>query len=98
MSTKQISRIVVLLAIVISCVVLLVKLIQGTAGIVGSLFNLIEKIKTCSLRNRQPPGVPGGCLFCIVFDFPKLTSSQGPSGVHTLPRPERPSAAGRSSG
>ncbi|MBQ3803674.1 MAG: hypothetical protein II845_08275 [Oscillospiraceae bacterium] len=41
MSTKQISRIVVLLAIVISCVVLLVKLIQGTAGIVGSLFNLI---------------------------------------------------------
>ncbi len=41
MSTKQISRLVVLLAVVISCVVLLVKLIQGTAGIVGSLFNTI---------------------------------------------------------
>ena len=41
MSTKQISRMVVLAAVVISCVVLLVKLIQGTAGIVGSLFNLI---------------------------------------------------------
>ena len=41
MSTKQISRIVVLLAVVVSFVVLLVKLIQGTAGIVGSLFNTI---------------------------------------------------------
>ena len=41
MSTKQISRLVVLLAVVISCVVLLTKLIQGTAGLVGSLFNLI---------------------------------------------------------
>ena len=41
MTTKQISRLVVLVAVVISCVVLLVKLIQGTAGIVGSLFNLI---------------------------------------------------------
>ena len=41
MSTKQISRLVVLLAVVISCVVLLVKLIQGTAGVVGSLFNTI---------------------------------------------------------
>ena len=41
MSTKQISRIVVLVAVVISLVTLLVKLIQGTAGLVGSLFNLI---------------------------------------------------------
>ena len=41
MSTKQISRLVVLLAVVISCVVLLVKLIQGTAGVVGSLFNTV---------------------------------------------------------
>ncbi len=41
MSTKQISRIVVLLVVVVSCVVLLVKLIQGTAGIVGSLFNTV---------------------------------------------------------
>ena len=41
MSTKQVSRLVILLAVVISCVVLLVKLIQGTAGIVGSLFNTI---------------------------------------------------------
>ena len=41
MSTKQLSRLVVLLAVVISCTVLLIKLIQGTAGLVGSLFNLI---------------------------------------------------------
>ena len=41
MTTKQISRLVVLVAVAVSCVVLLVKLIQGTAGIVGSLFNLI---------------------------------------------------------
>ena len=41
MSTKQISRVVVLVAVVISLVTLLVKLIQGTAGLVGSLFNLI---------------------------------------------------------
>ena len=41
MSTKQISRLVILVAVIISCVTLLVKLIQGTAGIVGSLFNLI---------------------------------------------------------
>ena len=41
MSTKQISRLVVLAAVVISLVTLLVKLIQGTAGLVGSLFNVI---------------------------------------------------------
>ena len=41
MSTKQISRLVVLVAVVISRVTLLVKLIQGTAGLVGSLFNLL---------------------------------------------------------
>ena len=41
MSTKQISRLVVLVAVIVSLVVLLVKLIQGTAGIVGSLFNTV---------------------------------------------------------
>ena len=41
MTTKQISRLVVLAAVVISLVVLLIKLIQGVAGIAGSLFNLI---------------------------------------------------------
>ncbi|MER2150114.1 MAG: hypothetical protein ABS901_00810 [Candidatus Limivicinus sp.] len=41
MSTKQISRLVVLAAVIISLVVLLVKLIQGTAGIVGSAFNTV---------------------------------------------------------
>ena len=41
MSTKQISRLVVLTAVIISLVVLLVKLIQGTAGIVGSAFNTV---------------------------------------------------------
>ena len=41
MSTKNISKAVVLAAVVISLVVLLVKLIDGTAGLVGSLFNLI---------------------------------------------------------
>ena len=41
MSTKQISRLVVLTAVIVSLVVLLVKLIQGTAGIVGSLFNTV---------------------------------------------------------
>ena len=39
MTTKQISRMVILTAVIVSLVVLLVKLIQGTAGIVGSLFN-----------------------------------------------------------
>ena len=38
MTTKQISRMVILTAVIVSLVVLLVKLIQGTAGIVGSLF------------------------------------------------------------
>ena len=47
MTTKEISRLVVLAAVVISCVVLLVKLIQGAAGIVGSLFNLILGIVVC---------------------------------------------------
>ena len=41
MSTKQISRLVILVAVVISLVTLLVKLIEGTAGLVGSLFNLM---------------------------------------------------------
>lgn len=41
MSTKQISRLVVLAAVIISLAVLLVKLIQGTAGIVGSAFNTV---------------------------------------------------------
>ena len=41
MTPKQISRLVVLTAVVISCAVLLIKLIGGVAGIVGSLFNLI---------------------------------------------------------
>ena len=41
MTTKQISRIVILLAVIISLVTLLVRLIQGTAGLVGSAFNLI---------------------------------------------------------
>ena len=41
MSTKDISRLVVLTAVVVSLVVLLVKLIQGTAGIVGSAFNTV---------------------------------------------------------
>ena len=41
MSTKAISRLVVLLAVLIFGFMLIVKLIQGTAGIVGSLFNLI---------------------------------------------------------
>ena len=41
MSTKEISRLVVLLAVLIFGFMLIVKLIQGTAGIVGSLFNLI---------------------------------------------------------
>ncbi len=41
MTTKQISRMVILTAVIVSLVVLLVKLIQGTAGIVGSLFNTV---------------------------------------------------------
>ena len=41
MSTKQISRLVVLIAVLVFGFLLIVKLIQGTAGIVGSLFNLI---------------------------------------------------------
>ena len=41
MTTKQISRLVILAVVIISLVVLLVKLIQGTAVIVGSLFNTI---------------------------------------------------------
>ena len=41
MTPKQISHLVVLAAVVISCAVLLIKLIQGVVGIVGSLFNLI---------------------------------------------------------
>ena len=41
MTTKQISRMVILTAAIGSLVVLLVKLIQGTAGIVGSLFNTV---------------------------------------------------------
>lgn len=41
MSTKEISRLVVLLAVLVFGFLLIVKLIQGTAGLVGSLFNLI---------------------------------------------------------
>ena len=41
MTTKQISCMVILTAVIVSLVVLLVKLIQGTAGIVGSLFNTV---------------------------------------------------------
>ena len=41
MSTKEISRLVVLIAVLVFGFLLIVKLIQGTAGIVGSLFNLI---------------------------------------------------------
>ncbi len=41
MSTKEISRLVVLIAVLVFGFMLIVKLIQGTAGIVGSLFNLI---------------------------------------------------------
>ena len=41
MTTKQISRLVILAVVIISLVVLLVKLIQGTASVVGSLFNTI---------------------------------------------------------
>ena len=41
MSTKDISRLVVLIAVLVFGFLLIVKLIQGTAGIVGSLFNLI---------------------------------------------------------
>ena len=41
MSTKEICRLVVLIAVLVFGFMLIVKLIQGTAGIVGSLFNLI---------------------------------------------------------
>lgn len=41
MSTKEISRLVVLIAVLVFGFGLIVKLIQGTAGLVGSLFNLI---------------------------------------------------------
>ncbi len=41
MTTKEISRLVVLLAVLVFGFGLIVKLIQGTAGLVGSLFNLI---------------------------------------------------------
>ena len=41
MSTKEISRLVVLLAVLVFGFLLIVKLIQGTVGVVGSLFNLI---------------------------------------------------------
>ena len=41
MSTKEISRLVVLIAVLVFGFLLIVKLIQGTAGLVGSLFNLI---------------------------------------------------------
>jgi prolipoprotein diacylglyceryltransferase len=41
MSTKEISRLVVLIAVLVFGFMLIVKLIRGTAGIVGSLFNLI---------------------------------------------------------
>ena len=41
MSTKEISRLVVLLAVLIFGFMLIVKVMQGTAGIVGSRFNLI---------------------------------------------------------
>ncbi len=41
MSTKEISRLVVLIAVLVFGFMLIVKLIQGTAGIVGSLFNVI---------------------------------------------------------
>lgn len=41
MSTKDISRLVVLVAVLVFGIVLVVKLIQGAAGIAGSLFNLI---------------------------------------------------------
>ena len=47
MTTKEISRLVVLLAVLIFGFMLVVKLIQGTAGIVGSLFNLILGIVVC---------------------------------------------------
>ena len=41
MSTKEIARLTVLIAVLVFGFLLIVKLIQGTAGIVGSLFNLI---------------------------------------------------------
>ena len=41
MTTKDISRLVVLLAVLVFGFLLIVKLIQGAAGIAGSLFNLI---------------------------------------------------------
>ena len=41
MTTKDISRLVVLLAVLVFGFMLIVKLIQGAAGIAGSLFNLI---------------------------------------------------------
>ena len=41
MSTKEISRLVVLIAVLVFGFGLIVNLIQGTAGLVGSLFNLI---------------------------------------------------------
>ena len=55
MSTKQISRLVVLIAVLLFGFLLIVKLIQGTAGIVGSLFNLILGI------------VVAAVLVCIVI-------------------------------
>lgn len=55
MSTKEISRLVVLLAVLVFGFLLIVKLIQGTAGIVGSLFNLILGI------------VVAAVLVCIVI-------------------------------
>ena len=55
MSTKQISRLVILLAVLLFGFLLIVKLIQGTAGIVGSLFNLILGI------------VVAAVLVCIVI-------------------------------
>ena len=41
MSTKEISRLVVLVAVLVFGIALVVKLIQGVVGIAGSLFNLI---------------------------------------------------------
>ena len=43
MTTKQISRLVVLAAVVISLVTLLVKLIQGVAGLAEGIIESINK-------------------------------------------------------
>ena len=73
MTTKQISRMVILTAVIVSLVVLLVKLIQGTAGIVGSRDPAGETGGGGTLENPvfRVPKVQGGC---------RISQAKGQSG------------------